>query len=448
MKGSAFLAALFLISALTNAFNLQLNLANAEAIVVPDIYLSIQEAVNHAEPGDTIYVKAGVYFENIIIETNGLKIVGEDQSTTIIDGQGNGTVVYVKANNTVFSGFTIRNSGFNFTDSGIYIDHSLMANTSGNNVINSNLGVYLYASSNVVLRNNNMTANRYNFGVYGENLEDYVHDIDASNLVDGKPLVYWVNKADRQPPIDAGYIAIVNSTNITVRDSALERNWQAVLFAYSTNSTIKNVTGTKNMDCLWLLNCSGCTIVDSAIRDNSWGGIAIVASSGCSIHDNDLTSNSGYGIFLSNASENLFYHNNFINNTRQVWLFEFNSNTWDYGYPSGGNFWSDNTGKDEKSGDSQNQTGSDRICDTAIIIDSNNTDHYPLMIPWGERSPSEPSSMILLVAAGIVILLATSCILYLFKIRKQQSSIQSLRLITYKQDNFLFSPERKAVITE
>ena len=103
MKRSAFLAALFLMSALTNAFNLQLNLANAEAIVVPGTYLSIQEAINHAEPGDAIYVKAGVYFENIIIETNGLKIVGEDQSTTIIDGQGNGTVVYVKANNTVFS---------------------------------------------------------------------------------------------------------------------------------------------------------------------------------------------------------------------------------------------------------------------------------------------------------------------------------------------------------
>jgi parallel beta-helix repeat protein len=437
------LPALLLISVLTSAFNIQLNIANPQTIIVPDTYPSIQEAINHATPGETIYVKTGVYFEHIVIGKNNLKIVGENKNTTIIDGQRAGTVVYIKANSTVFSSFTIKNSGCNFTDSGLYIANSLKANISDNNVLDSNLGVYLYASSNIVLRNNNMSTNRYNFGVYGDNLQEYIHDIDDSNMVGGKPLVYWVNQTNRQPSADAGYVAIVNSTGITIRDSELSRNWQAVLFAYSTNSNIRNVIGTRNMDCLWLLNCSSCSVTDNSISDNSWGGVALVDSSACSVYANNIANNFGYGVFLSNASDNLFYHNNFINNTRQVWLFGFNSNHWDCGYPSGGNFWSNHSGIDEKRGISQNQTGSDRICDNPFIIDSNNTDHYPLMTPWNCQSDPESADLILCVTIGIVIVLMASCVLlYLVKIRKQSYSTQSLRLTAYKRDYFLFSSER------
>jgi hypothetical protein len=55
-------------------------------------------------------------------------------------------------------------------------------------------------------------------------------------------------------------------------------------------------------------------------------------------------------------------------------------NVWDDGYPSGGNYWSDYAGVDEKSGPGQNLTGSDGIGDTHYIIDGNNRDRYPLMI--------------------------------------------------------------------
>jgi len=445
-----FFYALLLVSVLANAFNVQLNIANPETIIVPDTYLSIQEAINYARPYETIYVKAGVYLEHIVIGKDNLKIVGENKNTTIIDGQRTGTVVYIKANSTVFGSFTIKNSGCNFTDSGIYIDHSLKANISDNNVIDSNLGIYLYASSNIILRNNNMTTNCYNFGVYGDNLQGYVHDVDDSNMVGGKPLIYWFNQTNKQPPANAGYIAIVNSTSITLRDLTLSRNWQAVLFAYSTNSNIRNVTGTSNMDCIWLLNCSGCSVMDSTISDNCWGGIALVDSLNCSIYGNNITNSFGYGIFLSNASDNLFYHNSFINNTRQVWFFGFNSNHWDCDYPSGGNFWSNYKGTDEKRGDSQNQTGSDGICDTPFIIDPNNTDRYPLMTPWNCQSKSVSIDLILCVTMGIIILLITSCIiLYLVKIRKQSSSIQSLKLITYERDYFkLFSLERSESVAE
>jgi len=97
-----------------------------------------------------------------------------------------------------------------------------------------------------------------------------------------------------------------------------------------------------------------------------------------------------YGIFFLDGSlSNLIYYNNFLNNTRQVYDFSWDPppvppsrNTWDEGYPSGGNYWSDYSGVDKKSGTNQDRHGSDGIGDTPYVIDENNQDSYPLIRPF------------------------------------------------------------------
>jgi parallel beta-helix repeat protein len=121
------------------------------------------------------------------------------------------------------------------------------------------------------------------------------------------------------------------------------------------------------------------------VTANSSVGIFLEGSSGNVLSGNKVTANV-YGIFLDGSSNNTFYHNNFIRignaaHAKQVYQFG-SSNTWDNGYPSGGNYWSDYTGVDEKSGSYQNLTGSDGIGDTPYIIDANNIDRYPLMGPF------------------------------------------------------------------
>jgi parallel beta-helix repeat protein len=99
----------------------------------------------------------------------------------------------------------------------------------------------------------------------------------------------------------------------------------------------------------------------------------------------------GNGIRLYSSSNNIIYHNNFIDNTKQVYILESGyGNLWDAGYPSGGNYWSDYTGIDEYSGSGQNETGSDGIGDTPYVIDENNQDNYPLMNPWTPSPPIPP----------------------------------------------------------
>lgn len=68
-------------------------------------------------------------------------------------------------------------------------------------------------------------------------------------------MYYLVNQQNQQVPGNAGFVGVVNSTNITVRDLALTNNVNGVLFAYTTNSRIENVT-TSNNYCVILLDSS------------------------------------------------------------------------------------------------------------------------------------------------------------------------------------------------
>jgi parallel beta-helix repeat protein len=89
-------------------------------------------------------------------------------------------------------------------------------------------------------------------------------------------------------------------------------------------------------------------------------------------------SNNKRGIFLSEANNNTMYHNSFINNEIQIINIK-STNTWDNGYPYGGNYWGDYNGSDFFNGPFQNETGSDEIGDSQYVIDADNQDRYPLM---------------------------------------------------------------------
>jgi parallel beta-helix repeat protein len=420
---AAFVIILFSLT-LTSLFDVSIQpvKASPKTIVVPQDYSTINAAIAGSSNGDTIFVKKGVYNENIVIYKS-ITLEGEDKALTTIDGSGKGTVVWINANITVLSGFTIQNSGKNFTDSGIYLNCSMGSSISDNLVINNNIGIYMLESAESHLENNNLSENKFNFGVYSSSLNGYIQDIGSSNTVDGKPVIYWVNQSDKQTPKNAGYVAAINCSDITVSGASLEKNWQNLLFAYTTNSIVTKTKSTLGEDSVWLIESYNCTLTGNNISENIWGGLALVNSSGCTLEGNSLKGNGGYGIFLSYSSDNAFYHNNFIANPKQAWLYGENSNSWDIGYPSGGNYWSNYTGADSKSGGWQNQTGRDGIGDTPYVIDSNNVDNYPLMKPWGtgfSEASIVPIEFYTVVIAAIISALVVGAA-YLAKERREKN---------------------------
>jgi parallel beta-helix repeat protein len=139
---------------------------------------------------------------------------------------------------------------------------SLYASTSntivGNTMINSDEGIYLGSfSGNNTLRNNAITGNLHNFGVdhHARGLSYYVQDIDESNTVDGKPIIYWINHHNEQVPKNAGYVAIVNSTDIAIKFLNLSKNRQGILLV-SSNDTVISSNRISNAACGMVITSS------------------------------------------------------------------------------------------------------------------------------------------------------------------------------------------------
>jgi parallel beta-helix repeat protein len=227
----------------------------------------------------------------------------------------------------------------------------------GNRIMNNKWGLLLWFSSNNNLKNNNITANWFNFGVFGQEIRHFINDVDVTNLVDGKPVYYWINEYEREVPPDAGYVAIINSTDIYIRNLSLTSNYQGALLAYSNNTTLYNLKILNNFYGLWLLSSFNNTIA------------------GCTLQDNIN------GEYIKESNFNLIYNNNFMNEHQLEVSGTVNS--WDNGYPDGGNYWSDYTGLDEFGGFYQNLTGSDGIGDTSYTINAFNRDKFPLMARLG-----------------------------------------------------------------
>jgi parallel beta-helix repeat protein len=425
--------------------------------------------------GDLYTLTSNIITEihGIVIERDNMTLDGADhtvQGTKVAETQGislfgrnNVTIknleikeFFIGVNDYCSSNSTI--TGNSITENkwvGIWFQDSFNSNIFENNVTNNYYGIHLSCSSNNILRRNKMSNNRYNFGVTGHNPAQFMNNIDSSNTVNGKPIYYWIGSRNLTVPFDAGYIALVNCTQMTVRNLNLSSNREGILLAYTTNTSItgnnitandwyglklyssssnsifrNNITSnrydgvyfdgsSKNIMSRNVIEnnsigiqfhessynvLSGCKVANNhnaVYLDRSYNnsisgnnivsnviGILIYGSSKNSISENNITTNSRYGLLLydfnihfGGSSNNRICHNSFINNTREVyvWYISGFTNSWDDGYPSGGNYWSDYNGTDLYSGSYQNETGNDGIGDTPYIIDGNNTDNYPLM---------------------------------------------------------------------
>jgi parallel beta-helix repeat protein len=179
-----------------------------------------------------------------------------------------------------------------------------------------------------------------------------------------------------------------SSSNNTVLDSNFTNsNGPGVTLNSAFNNTLVHNNCVSDSDGIDIGSSSGNVLSDNVIKDNQGyvvydlvfggNGITLYASSYTTVSGNTATANA-VGIVVADSSNNTIYHNSFIGNSLQV-SSDGSPNTWDNGYPSGGNYWSDYNGTDLKSGQYQNVTGSDGIGDTPYVINANNTDHYPLM---------------------------------------------------------------------
>jgi parallel beta-helix repeat protein len=142
-------------------------------------YSKIQDAVNNASDGDTVFVydDSAPYDENIAIKVS-IHLIGENRNTTSIEGGDHAVSIFVDG--VTVSGFRISNMGDFWNNCGFYVT-SQGNNISNNNIVN-NLrinGIYLDHASYNTIYGNLIENNNY----HGIRVEESSHNIIVNNRI-------------------------------------------------------------------------------------------------------------------------------------------------------------------------------------------------------------------------------------------------------------------------
>ncbi|MDW7732964.1 MAG: NosD domain-containing protein [Methanolobus sp.] len=318
---------------------------------------TINAALANATDGDTIIVSDGTYTENIVVNKSVIIRSENGSASTVVNAASIDTHIFnVTASNVTISGFNVTGAtnyssiyvfsalNCNISDNlvsesyaGIYFYNSNDSTISNNQIGSNTIGIYLQKSANNTMVNNTMESNDYNFGTYGPNPEHFVHNIDTSNQVNGKPLYYLVDQADTQVPLDAGQVYVVSSANITVKDISISNGYEGVMLAYTNNSRVENITVSQNAGGvllvnsdsntldkinainntygIYLENSTDNTLTDSIIGSSGWDGISLYSSSNHNVLDNNTIDSGGCdGIYIDNSENNILSNNTIIDN--------------------------------------------------------------------------------------------------------------------------------------
>jgi parallel beta-helix repeat protein len=324
-------------------------------------------------------------------------------------------------------------SGNNITGSGDYVTWGIMLHSSSNNSISENYisnferGIQFYNSSDNRVFGNNITANLDHGMLFSLSSNNSIYE----NSVTLNKWGIAVGQSSDYNNVYANYIANNTARGFSLYDSTqnavsgnniTQNNGGVMISSYSSYENLIGNSITRNSYGVIVDYASHVSVIGNNIANNNGHGVDVTRSSYDNICANNVTANNGdgirlgmaysvsstynnivknyitnndhgvflnssadlntirgntmaknaYGIWLGSSSNNTVYHNNFINNTDQFHTYN-SANFWDYGYPTGGNYWSDYLGVDNNN---------DGIGDTPYAIYTNNVDRYPLMSQW------------------------------------------------------------------
>jgi nitrous oxidase accessory protein len=312
---------------------------------------SIRQALQTAQPGDTIVLRGGVYEGPFVIQ-KAVRLIGEDHP--ILDGGGRGTVVQLEAPGILLKGITIRNSGDLLAneDAGVLVaaPDVLVEENRFQDVL---FGVYLRRAPGSVVRGNHLQGKTLPVPRRGDLIRLWYSDgatIEDNHVRGGRDAVLWY------------------SNHLTIRNNTIETGRYGLHFMYCHDALVTGNRLMGNSVGAFLMYSRRLRLENNWIADNhgpSGYGIGLKDMDDTAADKNVLTGNR-VGLFLEqvrgrfegnliagnergmvlfpSASGNRFADNSFVENGEQVTIEGgaglMTSNTWE------GNFWSDYRGGD------------------------------------------------------------------------------------------------------
>jgi len=286
----------------------------SDTIIVPDDYPTIQGAINNANPGDTVFVRNGIYNEGFRIREHkpGITVSGEDKNQTIINKKS-GIAISVYANNTKIEGFTINTSSVGIISRGGF------DNTT-----------FLYNITNLTIND-----------IYIKGSTVSVH-LQQTN---------WVKFENN---IIEGFLDLELCNNYSIKNNTI-RNMEIIMGNYGV---VSNNILNKSINIVYYSDQSGISIggnfinISHNIVSNKRYGISIGGSSNVIwknkiinngngtlldiddtiIHLNNISNNDIGIYFFSDNSNNVITNNNFINNSLNVLFLDSSNNKYKNNY--------------------------------------------------------------------------------------------------------------------
>lgn len=257
---------------------------------------SVQEAINSSNNGDTLIIMPGVYKENLSINKQ-LSVIG--MPGAVIDGRGKGNVITIAAANVQLEGLTIKNSGTQQEDSGIFLKKADKSVLKENTLKNVQYGIYVANSKENKLINNTITSYDSHFSKKGNGIHLFKgggHQItgnEISNVQDG--------------------IYFDFTENIHVKENHIEQSRYGMHLMFSKQISAEQNLVEENITGFMVMDSSGIEMIRNQIKDHfhfRGFGILIYETKDALIVENEMTRNST-GLSVENAGS-LFVSRNLI----------------------------------------------------------------------------------------------------------------------------------------
>ena len=250
----------------------------------------IQDGIDAAEDGDTVFVYEGFYSENLFINTS-LTLQGEDRNTTIISAERSESyfdVISIASDEVCIFGFDIRDG-----DSGIYSERSYGITIENNRIHNnSDNGILLNDFSiNCTIKNNVLQNNRYK----GVGIYDASYILVAGNHIEG-------NGGDG--------IVVISSVNTTISANTFNNNDSGLYILGGEDTYTKIAHNTFYLDGIRISGSSNNSILKNRFEKASIG-LDLYNSHYNKCISNEFINCSNYGMKIWRSNRNIIKNNSF-----------------------------------------------------------------------------------------------------------------------------------------